>query len=91
MSELKLPTIRPSTPAMMVNASGEDWRSWGNVYIVAVSVKADALATGPGIRHAATNSAADRLQSLKQTHLARTVTGCRPLRGFVRCARLFIR
>ena len=43
MPELKLPTIKPSTPHIIVNASGEDWRSWGNVVMSAVSVKANSL------------------------------------------------
>jgi hypothetical protein len=66
MSEIKLPTIRPSTPAMMVNASSEDSRRWGNVYIVAVSVKTNPLAgyigadlpsVSPCIKHAPINAA----------------------------------
>jgi len=61
MSELKLPIIKPGTPAMIVNASGEGWSSWGNVFIWAVSVQtgqcgesvgADTQALGPPVRPA---------------------------------------
>jgi hypothetical protein len=50
----------------MVNASGEDWRSWINAVISAVSVKTNPLAgyvgadlptIKPRIRHAPTNAA----------------------------------
>jgi peptide methionine sulfoxide reductase MsrB len=71
MSELKLPTISPNIPHKMVNASSDDWRSWGNVFISAVSVETNAHAghvcanlptIDPGIRHAAANAAGYRLQ-----------------------------
>ena len=48
----KLPTIRPSTPHMMVNASGEDWRSWNNAVMSAVSVETNPLAGYVGTKTA---------------------------------------
>jgi hypothetical protein len=52
MSELKLPTINPNMPHMMVNASGEDWRSCINAVISAVSVKTNPLAGYVGTKTA---------------------------------------
>jgi hypothetical protein len=52
MSELKLPTISPKMAHMMVNASGEDWSSWNNAVISAVSVKINPRADCAGVRAA---------------------------------------
>jgi hypothetical protein len=52
MSELKLPTIRPNTAPMPVNASGEDWRSWNNSVMSAVSVETNPRAGYVGTKTA---------------------------------------
>jgi len=44
MSELKLPTIRPSTPHMAANSSGEDCRIRNNSVMSVVSVETNPLA-----------------------------------------------